>query len=85
MKILIEAVISFVFERVPVLNWLNGNKRLIGNVLLLIGALLEAARSAFPDNPLVSEGIAYFTIVAGAITRVIGDMHAQAKENKFGR
>jgi len=84
MKKIIEGVVIFIFERVPVLNFLNGNKRLIGNVLMIIGAGLEGLRSAYPGMALLPDVVAYYSIVVGAITRVVGDMHAQAKDNKFG-
>ncbi len=83
MKILVEAVISFLFERVPVLNFLNGHKRLIGNVLIVAGAILEGLRQAFPHYAILSEVVAYYALIVGALTRVLGDMHAQIKAERY--
>jgi len=76
-----DTIIKLIFEKIPALRLLDGYKRKIGNWLLVIAATLVAAQQAFAQN-MPDLNVAWLTEVIaylGAILRLFGDMHAQAK------
>lgn len=81
MKTITDWIIRVVFEKIPILKQLNGYKRLVGNILLVLAAALYAAQTAagnyFPgvDIPYLDQVIAW----VGIALRVLGDMHSDAK------
>lgn len=68
-----DSIIRFIFERTP-LALLNGYKRKLGNVLLVGAGVLQVVSQVYAV-PFAPEVLAYI----GAATRVLGDMHDQAK------
>ena len=68
-----DTILRLVFERTP-LALLNGYKRKIGNVLLVGAGVLQVVSQVYAV-PFAPEILAYI----GAATRVLGDMHEQAK------
>lgn len=77
---IIEPLVVLLFERTPILNWLNGKKRLIGTGMVVIGALIEGAKHAFPELALVGQVNSYYVLLAGILTKVLGDLHADVKD-----
>lgn len=75
-------LIRKVFEG-KLLGWLSGSKRDVGNILLLLSVAatglqetLGQAAVVFPEQPWLVAGAGFM----GALIRILGDMHAQAKE-----
>lgn len=77
---LVDSITAFVFEKVPVLRLFDGYKRTIGNVLLVVAASLAAVHQQFPT--LYPAGIETAIAYIGAVVRVFGDLHADAKQRK---
>ena len=79
MNWLVDKIVPWVFEKLPVLSALNGHKRTIGNLLLLLSGLVALLKMYFPMVPhldLINEQL---TFVIGLATRVFGDLHADSK------
>lgn len=70
-----DTILRLVFERTP-LALFNGYKRKLGNVLLVGAGVLQVVSQVYAI-PFAPEVLAYI----GAATRVLGDMHDQAKGN----
>jgi len=71
---------KLLFERLPIIKLLNGKKRLIGNILLFSGLILEGLLRYFPEIPHISEFNSQWVIMVGALMDLIGDAHAKVKK-----
>ena len=79
--------LRWLLEEFPGLKRLNGRKRLIGNILLFIGSLLELLTRYFgAELPQVVEAqewwlrtVPTLTMVVGAVFDIVGDAHATDK------
>jgi hypothetical protein len=72
---LLDRALIVLFEKIPGLNWLNGHKRTIGDVLLVVAAALYAAQDQFPGVQGLDQALA----IVGALMRWAGVAHAEAK------
>ncbi len=75
-------VIKKVFES-KLLGWLSGSKRDLGNLLLLFVIALTGLMNTFVQLAVVYpewSWVAGVVGLLGAAIRVLGDMHAQAKQ-----
>lgn len=75
-------IIKKIFEG-KLLSWLNGSKRDVGDLLLLFTVALTGLANTFTQLAVVFPEwtwIAGVVGVLGAILRIVGSMHARAKE-----
>lgn len=70
-----DNIIRTIFENIPIINLLNGHKRKIGNLLIVTSGVLGIAQALYPEVPAIAQLIGY----VGFATRILGDIHAQAK------
>lgn len=77
-----DLIIRFLFERLPVLNLLNGYKTLIGRVLLALGAVLSVLAIQFPEYAIIGEINAHLVMLIGWLGLEAGVQHANVKAKK---
>jgi hypothetical protein len=74
-------LLLFAFSKLPILNLLDGHKRLISRIVLLLGALLPVLQVQFPQLPILGELNSYVLLVAGWLGLEVGVAHAKAKDS----
>lgn len=72
-------LIKFIFERVPVLQLLDGYKRKYGRIVMFAGAALALVAAHFPEYAILTEANAYFMLLLGYLGFEVGNVHAKAK------
>lgn len=77
-----NSVITFLFERVPLLGHLSGYKRIISRGVLALGAVLPVVQAHFPDLPFINEANSYALLVAGWLGLEVGIKHAAIKAER---
>lgn len=71
-----DQVIQLLFEKMPILKWLDGYKRTIGDVLIVLTAALAALQEVRPDLEWVTGAVA----ICGLLVKLCGELHAAVKE-----
>lgn len=79
MRKVIETLLIALFSYAPILNWVNGYKRVIGNVLTMAGTIVLGLQNVWPELAILQEVNAWIVILAGALSSTVGDLHARAK------
>lgn len=82
MNWLIDKLAPFFFERLPVFKWANGNKRSIGNAILVIAGTLELLKLYFPSLEILGRVDSFLVALIGLYTRIFGDIHADSKTRR---
>lgn len=74
-------LLLFVFSKLPILSLLDGHKRTISRIVLLLGALLPVLQQHFPQVHVLGELNSYVLLVAGWLGLELGNAHAKAKDS----
>lgn len=88
-------ILNWLFSRTKLGHWVDGNKRLIGFGLWLLGVLIELLGEAalfFPDTPILltirtgliglKQGVSEALQTLGVSVMAVGVAHAAAKEKQ---
>lgn len=72
-------IFKILFEKLPIMNLLNGKKQIIGQWLSIIGAALEAGQMQFPGVPILGVINGWVVMAAGLLVGQIGATHDRLK------
>lgn len=72
-------VLRILFEKIPLLNLLDGKKQIIGKALQFAGALTAVILQFYPALPFISEVNGWIVLASGVIVKYVGELHANAK------
>lgn len=79
MQALLDKITLYVFSKMPVIKFLDGYKRQIGNALLLLAGLVSLLKLYFPEIPHLDQVDAGVIAAIALFSRLFGDIHADAK------
>ena len=75
---LLDKIILFAFSNVPLLKEFDGYKRIVGDFLIVLAAALAALQEVRPELVWV----ATLSAVAGFLIKIVGEVHAGAKNRQ---
>lgn len=79
MSKILDYLLPILFEKLPILSWIDGYKRTIGNYLIVLSSILAGLQAANIGLPYVNELSAWTAYAIAFITRYAGDLHAESK------
>lgn len=80
MQNLLAIVLKFLFERVPVLNWVNGKKTILSRVVGVLGVLLMYAQQKYPHLAYLQDINFWFVWLVSQLGLEVGIAHAKVKK-----
>lgn len=72
----LDLLLPFLFEKLPLVKKLNGYKRTLGSLLVVLSASLAAASAQFPQLPWLAQ----VSLYVGLALKAMGDLHADSKD-----
>ena len=78
-----NTILRFVFEKLPVFNWINGKKTAIGRAVTVLSGSAAILQQQFPELPYVSSVNAWIALAAGLVIKEIGEAHSAAKKISY--
>ena len=79
MQALLDKITLYIFSKAPIIKYLDGYKRQIGNGLLLLAGIVSLLKLYFPEIPHLAQVDAGVIAAIALFSRLFGDIHADAK------
>lgn len=84
MEKLLALVFKFMFEKLPVLNWVNGHKRTLSRVVGVVGVILMFAQENYPHLSYLKDVNFWFVWLVAQLGLEVGVLHAKIKGERKG-
>ena len=83
MNKILEVVYKNIFEKTPLLAWLNGHKKAVGMSLIILSGILGTLHKLYPELMILDQINAYYVMIVGILGYQIGDFHDDIKDGKL--